>query len=220
MNVQTFSPTTPEGRTTPGDNVALATIENQGRAIRTKVDALVIVDTETQHMAVETAKIVATLIKTVEAEREKLTGPLNDELKAINAHFKRYSTALEDLQRELKKKLAAYADELERLRREEEERQRRILEELRKKELEEAKAKGTEAAPALVIPTKEAEKTVHSDTGSATAGKRWTFEVSDANAVPRDYLTVDEKKIRAAVRDGIREIPGVRIYQETSISIR
>ena len=29
MNVQTFSPTTPEGRTAPGDNVALATIENQ-----------------------------------------------------------------------------------------------------------------------------------------------------------------------------------------------
>jgi len=50
--------------------------------------------------------------------------------------------------------------------------------------------------------------------------KRWTFEVQDANQVPREYLTVDEKKIREAVQAGARTIPGVRIYQSESIALR
>lgn len=48
----------------------------------------------------------------------------------------------------------------------------------------------------------------------------WVFDVVDANAVPREYLVVDEKKIRAAVRAGAREIPGVKIYQDVKVSIR
>lgn len=50
--------------------------------------------------------------------------------------------------------------------------------------------------------------------------KRWVFEVTDAAQVPRAYMQVDEKLVRQAVADGARSIPGVRIYQEESISIR
>ncbi len=50
--------------------------------------------------------------------------------------------------------------------------------------------------------------------------KRWVFEVTDPNAVPREYLEVNETAIRKAVQGGIREIPGVRIYQDTSLSLR
>ncbi len=50
--------------------------------------------------------------------------------------------------------------------------------------------------------------------------KRWVFEVTDAHLVPREYLVVDEKKIREAVSTGTRLIPGVRIYQESGLTIR
>lgn len=50
--------------------------------------------------------------------------------------------------------------------------------------------------------------------------KRWTFEVIDPHAVPREHLTVDEKSIREAVRAGVREIPGVRIYQDAGLAVR
>lgn len=50
--------------------------------------------------------------------------------------------------------------------------------------------------------------------------KRWVFEVTAASLVPREYLQVDEKKIREAVGSGIRSIPGVRIYQDESITLR
>jgi hypothetical protein len=50
--------------------------------------------------------------------------------------------------------------------------------------------------------------------------KRWTFEVTDATAVPREYLVVDETKIRQAITGGERLIPGVRIYQTESLTLR
>jgi hypothetical protein len=50
--------------------------------------------------------------------------------------------------------------------------------------------------------------------------KRWTFEITDPSLVTREYLVVDEKKIREAVSAGTRSIPGVRIYEDTSLTIR
>ena len=50
--------------------------------------------------------------------------------------------------------------------------------------------------------------------------KRWIFEVTDITQVPREFLQVDETKIRAAIANGTRALAGVRIYQEESISLR
>lgn len=50
--------------------------------------------------------------------------------------------------------------------------------------------------------------------------KRWTFEITDESLVPREYLMVDEKKIREVVTAGSRSIPGIRIFQQESLTIR
>ena len=50
--------------------------------------------------------------------------------------------------------------------------------------------------------------------------KVWDFDVLDPAAVPREFLKVDEVAIRAAVRAGTREIPGVRIEQKTQAAVR
>lgn len=57
-------------------------------------------------------------------------------------------------------------------------------------------------------------------TGVKGATKRWTFEVTDAARVPREYLAIDETKIRQAIMSGTREIAGVRIYQAEGLTIR
>ena len=54
----------------------------------------------------------------------------------------------------------------------------------------------------------------------AGATKTWAFEITDQASIPREYLQVDETKIREAVRTGIRAIAGVRIFQKDSISLR
>lgn len=203
-----------------GEPLVLAEIRREGLALKDRLEAIEIRSEEENLLAVETGKIIAVLAKKLESERRRLVDPLNSQVKEINSSFKPYSETLEGLQKTLKGKLIAWAEEKERLAREKAERQRRVMEDLRRKELEEAASSGVQAAPALVLPTKATEKTIHSDTGSATAGKRWTFAIVDETAIPRQYLKVDETLIRASIRDGIREIAGVRIFQETTMSIR
>lgn len=50
--------------------------------------------------------------------------------------------------------------------------------------------------------------------------KRWTFSVIDPALVPREYLVVDEAKIRAAMNAGVRDIPGVKFEQTESLTSR
>ncbi len=48
-------------------------------------------------------------------------------------------------------------------------------------------------------------------------GKRWAFQVTDAALVPRELCSPDEKLIRAAIANGTYNIPGVRVFQETTV---
>lgn len=49
---------------------------------------------------------------------------------------------------------------------------------------------------------------------------RWGYEIVDPNQVPNGYWIIDEAAIKAAIADGTREIPGVRIYQEAVTTFR
>ncbi|GAI97783.1 unnamed protein product [marine sediment metagenome] len=71
----------------------------------------------------------------------------------------------------------------------------------------------------VVIPD-QPQRTVQADTGSATVKKVWTFQVEDSALVPEQYKVVDERKIRAAVASGIREIPGVKIFLSPQVAVR
>lgn len=44
----------------------------------------------------------------------------------------------------------------------------------------------------------------------------WTFDIVDRNQVPNGYWSIDEAVIKAAIADGTREIPGIRIYQQAT----
>lgn len=50
--------------------------------------------------------------------------------------------------------------------------------------------------------------------------KRWVFEVIDVAVIPREYLMINEVEVRAAIKAGIRSIPGLFITQEESLTIR
>lgn len=49
---------------------------------------------------------------------------------------------------------------------------------------------------------------------------KWTFEIVDRNQVPNGYWLIDEGAIKADIAKGVREIPGVRIYEETVTTFR
>ena len=132
---------------------------------------------------------------------------------------------------ELQAKLQAEADELNRKAREE---AARIAEEEARKrrasvrEIEEARAAAEAearrheiAAPVVIAPVMpEAQRVVRTESGSASQRKVWSFEILDIALVPKDFMVVDEQKIRDFIRMGGREILGVRIFEEIKTVFR
>ncbi len=62
--------------------------------------------------------------------------------------------------------------------------------------------------------------TIQTAAGRATIRKRWVHELVDEMRVPREYLMVDDRLVRAAIGDGVREIPGIRIFPEDDVAVR
>lgn len=135
-----------------------------------------------------------------------------------------------------KKEVAARkaAQELqEKLQREADEANRKAQEEARMKAEEEAKANGQDPltvvvpevqkieAPVVVepiIPKREA--VTRTEAGSASVTQRWTFKIIDPSLIPRKYMLPSETAIRNAINGGVRDIPGVEIYQEAKSRFR
>lgn len=56
--------------------------------------------------------------------------------------------------------------------------------------------------------------------GVVSLRSRWTFRVTDPVLIPREYLMVDETKLNAAIRGGMRELPGVEVYDDVRSVVR
>jgi chromosome segregation ATPase len=203
---------------------SLASVITEAKAIKERIASLTITDESSHLIAVETSSIITRLKKMVEKARKDQVDPLNAEVKEVNTHFKQYSDRLDELDKSVRGKLSTWDVEQERIRQEKEERQRKALEELRRKELEEAAKNKTEAPAALVIPTKEVEKTTRSDTGSATSMLFWNFEVTDIDALykARPELVKMEAKRREALIavEADQTIPGLRIFRDSKQAVR
>jgi hypothetical protein len=87
-----------------------------------------------------------------------------------------------------------------------------------RREAEEAQQREIAVAsvPAVAVTTTR----LASESGSASVRKVWRAYIEDESAIPREYLQVDVKKINAAVKDGVREIPGVRVAHVDEMSVR
>lgn len=69
-------------------------------------------------------------------------------------------------------------------------------------------------APVVNIPKGEAKGTAMRE--------EWDFEITDRNAIPREFLIPDEKTIRAMVkaRKGETNIPGIRVFSKRNLAAR
>ena len=145
---------------------------------------------------------------------------LEQERKAAEAReaARKVQEAYEAEQRKIREAAEAKAREAaEALKKETDAAARAALERTIAEETEAAEAP-IQVAVAPVIP--EIPKAVRTETGSAHQRMTWEFEVVDKSMVPPEYLMVDEKAIRQAVKAGIRQIRGVRIYEQSSTTFR
>lgn len=193
--------------------------------------------------ALAVAKDIKGLQKKVEERRKQLVAPLNEQVAKINAYAKSLCEPLVQSETHLKNQLRAWDQILETERQQaiaklEAERQRKeaeikALEQQRKAEAKEQSAGETELirselfVEASALQAQEQLQVRHThaleqiaEHKVAGARKVWTFEVVDESQVPREFLALDEKKVKAALAAGSRQIPGLKIFQETRITVR
>lgn len=89
-----------------------------------------------------------------------------------------------------------------------------------------AKAEAAEAKEAANAPAAELTR-ARSDLGAVGSLRTtWHYEVTDEAAVPREFLTVDHAKIKAAMKVATKggkctlKVPGIRVYPETNTVVR
>lgn len=63
------------------------------------------------------------------------------------------------------------------------------------------------------------EKTRTED-GTSYQRQDWTFEIVNLADVPREWLVLNETAVMAAIRAGLRQIQGLRIYANTKTVVR
>lgn len=182
---------------------------------------------------------VKRLRETVESTRKAQVGPLNEQVKAINNAWRAVTEVLDKLEQTAKRKLLAWqqaereriAREQEAARKRQEEAARREQEALRRAEeaknsrsrekaLAEAQKAGQELMAARVEEPMDAPTGIKTDSGTTWTRPVWTFKVADPQLVPREFLCVDEKAIRAAIAKGVRDIAGVTIWQDEQLATR
>lgn len=206
---------------------------------------LKVTDDASSSSALEAGSQIKSFQKKVEQLRKDLTAPLNERVKEINSHAKKIMAPLEQAEAHIKKELTEREKQLAQIR--EEEFQKAKAERERKEaeaaEVAHQKAKEAEAMAmfgagedaeiakveaevvherGLEEAAKDHKATVRSIDSMKVSGARktWTFKFVEAGLIPREYLAPDPTLIRAAIRNGVREIPGLEIFEETSIALR
>jgi len=141
------------------------------------------------------------MLKSIEAKRLEITGPSRAFVSEINSIAKGYTTRLEQVSDTIQHKIDLWKEDM-RLNHKDES---FFCEEL-----------GEDFA----IDTLPDVSTLR--TSGCTAYERtvWKFEILDYKEVPIDFLEVNESSVKLAIKNGVRNIPGLRIYSETKTSLR
>lgn len=174
------------------------------------------------------AKMAKTQFKKLEDERKAWVKPLNDQVKKLNELFKAQQEPFVEIEKIAKDTIGAFM-------REEEKRQEKV----RKRDREKAEAEAMAAAEKASSSGNEAEadaileesieagdkvpdkQIARGDFGSTSSVRKvWKHKILDPGLVPRRYMMVDESVVKAAVKNGVREIPGIEIMEERSVVIR
>ncbi len=170
-------------------------------------------------MATEDLSLLAKLKKAIADKRRDWLTPIKEKLDAVDVVFKSLSTPLDQADKFTRSKILAYRQEQERKAREAATQLKKEKDKDARAALEKTIADETLAAHAptpqvasIVLPT--APKVVRTETVSGYLRMDWTFEVTDETQIPREYLMVNERLIRDKVKAGIRQIPGVRIFEK------
>lgn len=209
------------------------------------IKEMVVTDDKSMTAALDVGKNVKSMLKKIETRRVELTKPLLEQKKSIDEYAEEIAKPLLEAEKHLKNHLGQYQieqnkkrdAELKRIEAEKQAEIKKAQEALRLKQQEQETlamfsekplskkdqmtvANEAERLEKEILQKEKAQVAALDAKNVKNAKMVFKFEVLDPALVPIQFCSVDEKKIRAAVSSGAREIPGVRIYEDIQISIR
>lgn len=224
----------------------VAVQEREAKAILEVAQAYVIDSPEMATAAAEELGSIKAKQKKLDEVRLSMTRPLDEAKKRIMDLFRGPQDLLAKAETTIKAAIGTYqaeerrkAEEARRAAEEAARQERERLEAERKAAEEAAKAAAAagdeEAAAAAqaqaVVLAAEAEVVEHlapavveqpTKLAGIATRQDWDFEIVDEAAIPREFLVVDEKKVRAYVKamKSDAKIPGVRVFAKEVIAAR
>jgi septal ring factor EnvC (AmiA/AmiB activator) len=195
----------------PAKEIKAITQENKG--IIESAHAITVATVEQVDEASKYGSEITRALKALEDKRTSFTKPLNESLKQINTTFKQMAAPLEAARDHLRKEIGRFQAE-ERARIAKEEARRQAIADAAEKKRREADPDFYRPAPTIELerPDKQI--------GQSQTAMRWTGEVTDFSKLPDEYKQVNQVAINQAIRDGARDIPGVKIEQKPVVGFR
>lgn len=185
----------------------------------------------------EWLKLVAGTEKNIKKLEKEKCAPHKAEIDAIKAVFAKPLELLATAQQIARNKLNAYLMAERKIaednaRREFADRQKEAQKELRKLDRKEKTADKYDIATANALRESIADKRqdiidkatapieINQSGENASVRMVWAFEIKDIAQIPSEYLVLNEKAVREAIKAGVREIPGLKIYQKPTVAIK
>jgi hypothetical protein len=152
------------------------------------------------------------LLKQVSAARKAITTPLQEEVKNWIAKEKELVAPIEEAMQRADGLIQKFNAEVAA-------QQQAVLDRIAEEERTRLQAEDSDAK--LIQQQSEFQRQI-AVAQHSTEGVRniWTHEVQNLANVPREYLMLDEKKVRQAIRSGERHIPGLMIFQKQQTAYR
>lgn len=190
------------------DKERAATQFEEAKGILEEMEDLPVETQEDLEFAAETLAEIKGKAKELKAMQDRVVKPMNAALAELRSWFKPALDTLDKCEKILKRKIDKAHEEAHA-------RQRAALDAAAAASME----GDTEAAEVALEKAMEQEL---APIKGLTMGHTWDYEITDFDAVPREYLLVDDKKVKAVIRahKGNITIPGIKPVRKTSVASR
>jgi hypothetical protein len=197
-------------------------LSNSAKRILVQAQALEVVTAEDYEGAAAVLKTLTAREKEVEARKAELWDPLAKLTKSVQALFNPPLKVLDQAKKIVSGKMGVYALEQRNIALAAQNRANQEADDSRQKLLAKAERAADDGNYARAEVLEARAESVQADTievdipevSGLHLRERWLFEVTDPKLVPREFLMVDERLVRAEVnaKESLAKIPGVRIW--------
>jgi len=205
--------------TRPGADVEVLSYYTEATKLQKYAQSRVITTLEHVKEATADLSIISNLKKAMEAKKKEYLEPLKVKTEAIRGTYNFLMAPVFEADKVTRTKMLEYNKEQARIRAEQEAINQKRMEAAQA----EMKLKGklTEDVN-LVEVAPEVSKTTRTGLGTASLTANWKYEVADFALLPDEYKVPDTAMLNAIARKhhDQKQIPGVRFYNEPTISVR